>query len=46
MTKIESVLPCPHDPVSLGHLFLKGQNKLKLETAAAKKSRHLMILNA
>ena len=38
-------LPCPHDPISLSQLFLEGESKLKLETEAAKNSKHLIILN-
>ena len=43
--EIESVLPCPHNPAELGHLYLEGQSKLQLEAASAKKGKHLMILN-
>lgn len=43
--RVESVLPCPHDPASLEHLYLEGQNKLELEVQAARKSSHLVILN-
>ena len=32
---VESVLPCPHDPASLGQLYLEGQNKLEMEVQAA-----------
>ena len=42
---VESVLPCPHDPASLGHLYLEGQNKLEMEVQAAKKSGQLVVLN-
>ena len=45
LDQIESVLPCPHDPQSLSHLYLEGQSKLKLEANAAKKSSHLVVLN-
>ena len=43
---VESVLPCPHDPQSLGQLYLEGQNKLEMEVQAAKKAGgHLVVLN-
>ena len=45
LDQIESVLPCPHDPQSLSHLYLEGKSKLKLEANAAKKSSHLVVLN-
>ena len=38
-------MPCPHDPISLSQLYLEGENKLKLEADAAKKSTHLIVLN-
>ena len=40
------MLPCPHDPVELGKLYLEGQSKLKMETDAARRSRHLLVLNS
>ena len=42
---IESVLPCPHDPNTLSELFLEGKSKLVMEAEAAKRSKHLLILN-
>ena len=42
---IERVLPGPHDPAQLSHLYLEGKSKLKLEAETAKKSKHLVVLN-
>ena len=42
---IENALPCPHDPEQLGQLFLKGENKLKMEVEAARKSQNFIVLN-
>ena len=38
-------MPCPHDPASISQLFLEGENKLKLEADAARKSTHLLVMN-
>ena len=38
-------MPCPHDPASLSQLYLEGENKLKLEADAARKSTHLLVMN-
>ena len=45
MEMIEKTLPCPHNPEALSKLFLKGENKLKIEEKAARKSQHLLVLN-
>ena len=45
MQEIEESLPCPHDPIVLSQLFLKGTSKLNLEETAARKSQHLLVLN-
>ena len=43
--RIEKALPCPHDPDALKGLFLKGENKLKMEEEAARNSNRLINLN-
>lgn len=43
--EIEETVPCPHDPVVLSQLFLKGKSKLKMEESVARKSAHLLVLN-
>ena len=44
--RIEKVLPCPHDPVSLSGLYLTGQNKLRLEEDVARRNNKLLNLNS
>ena len=38
MKAIDKTLPCPHNPDALSELYLKGENKLKLEEHTARKS--------
>lgn len=45
LNQIESVLPCPHNPNTLSHLYLEGKSKLQLEANVAMKSSHLVVLN-
>ena len=43
--QIESVLASPHNPAAQEMLYLKGESKLRLEAAAAKRNKRLYVLN-